>query len=93
LYWRGKLDEIKLYDVAMTENQVFAQYVQPGFIPEVGLSLWVRADSGIHQNNFQVTQWEDISGHGNHFFQADLSKQPLQVLQEINSKPVVRFDG
>ncbi len=58
-----------------------------------GLQLWLRADAGVTVNaGGDVTNWADQSGNGNNAAQAD-ANAPLLVTNEVNGKPVLRFEG
>lgn len=59
-----------------------------------GCKLWVAADeiTGL-ADGAAVSQWADLSGLGNHATQATGTAQPSYQTSEINSLPVVRFDG
>ncbi|MBK7764188.1 MAG: hypothetical protein IPI46_12730 [Bacteroidetes bacterium] len=92
-YWRGKLDDIKIYDYALTQNEIEANYFTNSAIPLVGLKQWFRADSGIIMIGNKVAQWNDMSGNQIHLIQTDLSKQPEFIENVLNGKPVIRFDG
>ncbi len=58
-----------------------------------GLSLWLRADTGVSLNGTAVGGWEDESGKGNHALQVTAGKRPVFVEGELNGRPVLRFDG
>lgn len=55
-------------------------------------SLWLRADLGITLAT-GVSTWADQSGIGNNFSQADTTKQPVIVNNEVYNKPGIFFDG
>lgn len=55
--------------------------------------LWLKADAGVTLNGSTVSQWDDQSGNGNHAVQATASYQPTFVANQLNGKPVLRFDG
>jgi hypothetical protein len=59
---------------------------------EYGLVLWLDAGEGVTAAS-GVSKWEDQSGNINDAVQTDESKKPMIVMDELNSKPVVRFDG
>jgi hypothetical protein len=40
-----------------------------------------------------VSQWNDISGLANNFFQGDGNRQPTWVPNVLGGRPVIRFDG
>ena len=62
--------------------------------PFLGLSTWLRADSGVLKDgNNAISDWADSTGNGNDGTQNVTSAQPLYVANVINGKPVVRFDG
>lgn len=59
-----------------------------------GLKLWLDASQIVGLNDGDsVTTWSDLSGQGNDVTQATASKKPTYQTAEINSLPVVRFDG
>jgi alpha-tubulin suppressor-like RCC1 family protein len=63
-------------------------------IPISGLTLWLKADSGITKdaNNF-VSRWADQSANNNDSIQNTASYQPQWVDASLNGKPILRFDG
>src|ERR1043165_4184718 len=59
-----------------------------------GLVLWLKADEGVATDiNGFVTDWADASLNLNDAAQHDVSIAPLLVVNAVNSRPVVRFDG
>lgn len=64
-----------------------------------GMTLWLDATDptgdGITQpaNNTDVASWQDKSGKKFHMAQSVPSSKPKYILNAMNSKPVVRFDG
>jgi len=58
-----------------------------------GLSLWLKADTGVTLNGSTVSSWADQSGNGNDAIQGTAGAQPLWVGNQINEFPIVRFDG
>jgi hypothetical protein len=59
-----------------------------------GLQLWLKADAGVSTNSSgTVTNWADQSGNGNDAAQDDSTNAPLLVTNEVNGKPVLRFEG
>ena len=60
-----------------------------------GLKLWLKADAieGVSDSG-SVTVWLDSSGNNNHAVAWEIStRTPTYLTNQINSKPVVRFDG
>lgn len=59
-----------------------------------GLKLWLKADAitGLADAD-PVTTWPDSSGLGHDVGQATAAKKPTYQTNEINGKPVVRFDA
>lgn len=92
-YYQGKLDDIKIYNGALSNSEVLAEYLQNKPIPNVGLKLWLRADSGLVLNGASVSQWTDISGNNLNAVQDSANKRPNVVSDAINGKPAVHFDG
>lgn len=68
---------------------IFSQIQQ---IP--GLTLWLRADSGILKNQDKVYEWQDISGQNLHLGQSNLIYQPtfIQNIDSLNFKPALHFN-
>jgi photosystem II stability/assembly factor-like uncharacterized protein len=62
-------------------------------IPLAGLQLWLKSDAGITLNGSTISNWADQSGNGNDAIQSAIDRQPLLVNNELNNKPVLRFDG
>jgi len=62
-------------------------------IPTDRLQLWLRSDAGVVLNGPTVSAWEDQSGNGNDVIQTNANRQPVLVENELNGKPVLRFDG
>jgi len=63
---------------------------------DIGVSTWYKADYGVQlDGNGFIYQWDDASGNGNHAVQSNTSFRPVLVssVPEINSKPLIRFDG
>src|SRR5690349_13924427 len=62
--------------------------------PATGLALWVKADAGVVTNSSgAVTLWEDQSPNGLDAVPPEDAKAPKLVLNAVNNKPVIRFDG
>ncbi len=74
-------------------GQKLNSYASGSEIPGYGLQLWLRADTGVILDGSKVTRWKDLSGNGNDAVEADTSRQPLIVNDELNGKPVISFDG
>jgi hypothetical protein len=70
--------------------------VPPSFAPTdiAGLQVWLKAD-GIagKADGDPISQWDDLSGHGQNAVQVTGSKQPTYKTAIQNGLPVVRFDG
>lgn len=67
-------------------------YFSPTMIS--GLELWLDADQieGLNDGD-PVANWPDMSGNGFDGTQADGARKPTYETNELNGKPVVRFDG
>lgn len=56
--------------------------------------MWFKADAITGKNDGEVLpQWDDESGNGWDMVQATVNKQPTYQTNELNSLPIVRFDG
>jgi hypothetical protein len=58
-----------------------------------GLSLWLRADSGVTLSGSNVTAWADQSGNGNNADVENSGEEPTFVSSFSNSKPAIQFNG
>jgi hypothetical protein len=83
--------------VGRTLAQSYQQSLSPWPSPVVsaGLRAWYQAGVGLNKDaSNKVTQWSDLSGHGNHVVQTtDATRQPLWVASATNAQPAVQFDG
>jgi hypothetical protein len=57
------------------------------------LSAWYKADSLSLSDGSGVGSWTDSSGNGNTVAQLSSGRQPTFQTNELNSQPVLRFDG
>lgn len=73
--------------------QVFARLFSPLDIS--GLVAWYDASvlSSVHATLGRVSQWDDLSGNGNHLLQGTGSVQPLSGVDTINGLNVLKFDA
>ncbi len=60
---------------------------------KTGLDVWLDSTSGITLNGSTVSQWNDLSGNNKHAVMSTAGSQPTYVLNALNGKPVLRFDG
>jgi hypothetical protein len=58
-------------------------------IPESGLALWLKADSGVTTSGSNVAAWADQSGNNRNATPIDYS--PQYVSSAINNKPAIQF--
>lgn len=70
---------------------VIASSIVTSPIPTSGLKLW--ADAADFTSAGALSQWSDKSGNNNHLIQGTGASQPSSVLNVLNGKPIVRFDG
>lgn len=63
----------------------------PQSIP--GLKAWYDATTINQADNTSVTAWLDQSGNEAHMYQSTTAAQPTLQTNELNNRPVVRFDG
>ena len=88
----------RLLRVASTSirRRLFAS-IAPIPVPKTitGLVLWLKADEGPDQTSdgSAITTWADQSDEGNDFTQSEPSKKPTIETGELNSLPIIRFDG
>jgi hypothetical protein len=74
--------------------QVFG-HGDDGFDPSsiAGLAVWLDATQIASTDGTALSSWSDASGGGHHATQASGTLQPTYQTNELNGKPVVRFDG
>ena len=58
-----------------------------------GLTLWLKADTGVTHSDSAVSVWEDQSGNDKNALQTDSTKQPLFIDNALSGKPALKFDG
>jgi hypothetical protein len=58
-----------------------------------GLQNWHSADAGVTLASNAVSQWNDLSGNGNHLTQATAGYRPSYSQIAVNSNPAVVFGG
>ncbi|NNV56885.1 LamG-like jellyroll fold domain-containing protein [Limnovirga soli] len=93
-YWNGKIDEVKIYNLALTSEQVQAEYANNAQspIPATALQLWLRGDDGITKDiNNKISAWADQSAAGRQVTQTIPTSQPVWVRNVINGHAVVRY--
>lgn len=58
-------------------------------------AFWIKADAGTSTttNGAALTQWNDVSGNGNHVTQATVAQQPIFTSSLMNGYPSVSFDN
>ena len=97
--FNGYIDDLRITKGKALYTTSFLPPVQPLYdvagpasIPN--LKLWLRADSitGVADNG-SVASWADSSGNGFALSQATGSSQPIFRTNQINGKPVLRFNG
>ncbi len=62
-------------------------------IPKSNLMIHLRADKGITLTNGKASKWEDLSNNNNHALQNNSAEMPVVILNEINYRPAVKFNG
>ena len=56
--------------------------------------LWLKTDAITGLNNDDpVATWSDFSGNVNNLTQGTATRRPIYKTNEINGKPIIRFDG
>ncbi|MCB0356619.1 MAG: hypothetical protein KDD40_06410, partial [Bdellovibrionales bacterium] len=60
---------------------------------DTSLKLWLKASELGLNDGDPVTTWTDLTVNGNNVSQSTSSSKPQFVVNGLNSKPVVRFDG
>jgi len=58
-----------------------------------GLEVWYDANTLSLSDGESISQWDDLSGNGNHLTQSSSTERPIFTSNILNGKPVVRFDG
>lgn len=61
---------------------------------ELVLGQWLNDESPVTDAGGGVcSQWNDISGNGRHFSQADIAKRPAISISGLNGRRIISFDG
>lgn len=92
------LDELAVYDYALTPAEVAAHYKATPFDPRniSGCVSWLKSDSGVVlSGGTAVTNWVDIVSPGtNDASQSSAGLQPVYTSSGgLNNKPYLTFDG
>lgn len=59
-----------------------------------GLQLWLKADAGVTTNaSGLVSSWADQTANGYNVSQSTDGNKPTYIANQINARPVLRFDG
>jgi hypothetical protein len=85
---------MSVVDVGRRYPQVFG-HGDDGFDPSsiAGLGVWLDATQIASTDGTALSSWSDASGGGHHATQGTGAAQPTYQTNELNGKPVVRFDG
>jgi hypothetical protein len=76
------------------KKMVFSENSQYSLPVRTGLDFWFDATQGVTKDsNDSVTQWNDLSGNAKHAVQPTVSDAPTYILNGLDKKPVLRFDG
>ena len=96
------VDEVQVYDHALTKAEVQGLYDKPGSVVggnggiNTGMTLWLKADdcASVGDGN-PVATWPDASGKGLDVSipSGQESRRPVYVADAIHSRPAIRFDG
>jgi hypothetical protein len=96
-FWQGDIAEVIVYDTALsdTDRKKVEDYLRRKYMGPIAQapSLWLKADALALADGAAVSSWTDSSGRGRHATQATGTLQPTFQTNELNGKPVVRFDG
>ena len=78
---------------ALFTLSVSSSFGQPANLTN-DVQLWLRADVGVTTNAAGgVSQWSDSSTFANNAVQANEAAAPSLILNALNGRPVLRFDG
>ena len=81
-------------DGAVSEATVTVAAYGETPVPVDGLRLWLNASEGLTVSDAEVVSaWSDQSHFGHDVAQAELGLQPSRVVDPVNSKAAVLFDG
>jgi signal transduction histidine kinase len=71
---------------------VMVAHAMAGQIPANGLSLWLRADTGVTTSGSNVLSWNDLSTNKHHAI-TRTTDFPQFISHALNDLPVLRFNG
>lgn len=71
---------------------------KPSWIQNSASGLWlmsvdINKDTKYLADNLAVNSWKNLFSSSNDANQATAANQPLNILNQLNGKPIVRFDG
>jgi hypothetical protein len=98
-YWSGNLDDVRVYNTALTAAQVTQLYGLPENQEVTGataVAQWRFNDGPPSQtasDGEPVAAWESIDSNRHVFRQTNILKRPKWIQNGLNGRPVVRFDG
>jgi hypothetical protein len=85
------------WDVTFRLHVTVGEGVRNAFSPLAlpGLQLWLRADRGVTLSGTSVTQWNDLSGNGNHVSQSVSGNRPTVTANAfaITGRSALDFTG
>jgi hypothetical protein len=97
--FNGQMDDARIYKVALTEAQVIELAAASDNQEVTGATAigWWRFNDGppsqTASDGEPVAAWESIEGNRHIFRQTNILKRPKWILNGLNGRPVVRFDG
>jgi hypothetical protein len=96
----GQLDDIRVYNVALTATQVAELYTLNEDQEVTGATATAHytfndgpPTQGVMFDGEPVAIWESIEGNRHQFFQTNIMKRPTWVANSLNGRPAIRFDG
>ncbi|GEM_PF-2695021 len=95
-YINSNISRIAYWPYRLTDGELPIATAKPPFgVTDVpGVVLWLRAHgSPVTLDGTNVTQWNDISGAGNHLTQLSGANQPSYMAGAINGRAGIVFNG
>ncbi len=91
-------DTLLFEDVTLDSGQYFTLAL-PGASSLTNLSMWLRADTGVEEENSnnpsdndQVQFWRDQSGNSFDFSQSTYAYRPTYIESGLNGNPIINFN-
>jgi hypothetical protein len=92
-YFNSLLKKVLLFSALLAFNNAFSQTGPGGVGTTATMPMWLDASSLNLASNAAVSSWSDRSGNGNNAVQNTSTWRPRYIINALNGRPLLRFDG